>query len=726
MKHLFKIYLVFLLIISYQVLSQEPNTSPTQVQTPEQEQQQISKPTAEKEIEEVLVLGEKTNPDTIERETEQLISVAGAGLDPLQAIFTLPGVTENNDGEPVFRGSASADNLYYVDLVPVAYLFHIFGNSIIDKKVLRKFNLYPSAFPSKYSNATAGVLDIELRDPKRQPFSFSADASFLISGVFAESQVGENGAFYINYRRSLLDLFADQLLGDDQGMDGIRIQQFPTDFDYTGKYVHNLGSSNKMTLIFTGAEDELGIEFQEDSEPVLRDPDLEGAVAVEFGFGTQGLIWDYEPDGGDLSISNRFIKRTSSVQQTYGNAGQRVLVNFDSSIYRIDLVKTLSSVQKVAIGYNLDQQTSELDIVAKFSPCSEFNPDPSCYDSEIPLIQINRTLKNVNTSNFYIEHHYDLYQHTYITAGINYFENALTNQARSELRFKIETELPQNYLLEFRYGDYSQLPDLIQLDELVGNPDLENPYARHYNFSIYKQFRHNLSLRVEWYYKNLYNVVTSTENLDDAEEFTESPPYSNDATGISKGMEILLKKELSNKWFGWFAASINSAKRTHTITNQVIAFEFEKPLQFDLVLNYRPTNKRKRWEHSLAINYQSGSLYTPVTEIEYVGDCDSIDSCIEEEGAYFIPVYGSLNSYRYPANFRLDLKFEYISQRLNGSELHFYIDIYNATSQQIVQSYSFSPLNGRTNVAPGFGEDVPVETEQGFGIIPSLGFQIKF
>gem|GEM_PF-1073351 len=678
-------------------------------------------------IEEVITTTTVERKDEINQETKQLISVAGAGLDPLQALFTLPGVSENNDGEPVFRGSASNDNQYYVDLIPVAYLFHLFGNSTIDRKILRQFNLFPSAFPSRYSNSTAGVLDIELREPKQQDVRIGVDASFIISGLFVESGVGENGAFYFSYRRSLLDYFADLLLGDEEvePTDGIRIQQFPISNDYTGKYVEQINADHKINLVINGAYDKVGVAFDEGSDPVLRDPDLEGEIALELGYDSQGIVWEYAPTEYDLTWTTRLINYYNYIKQTFGRGGQRTNLTANSLIFRSELLKVIDERRKVVIGYDVQRSNNDLDFVAKFSPCSEFTEDERCYDSELPLIELKREIKGVNTSNLFVESHYD-FASTYITAGVNYFENTITNQARAELRLKIEHELPQNYLLELRYGDYSQRPGLLETDPLIGNPDLMSPSAKHYNFKVFKQIDSLWSLQTEIYHKRLYGIVTTNDDLEDEELLTE-PPYTNDADGISEGVELLLKRELSNNWFGWFAASLNRAKRTNSVTNQTVSFQFERPVMFDLVFNYRP-NKKRRWEYSFALNFQSGALYTPVVDIEFAGDtgCNSVEQCLETEGAYFVPVYGDLNSHRYPDFYRLDLKIEYINEDSIGRTTSFFFDILNATNRENVIGYSFSAVEGQTGLAPGFGPNVPVEVEVTFGVIPSIGFQKTF
>lgn len=62
-------------------------------------------------MDELIIRGRSFAPLTeIDPETERLLNVAGAGMDPLAAVMSLPGVTFASDysSEPEVRGSAPA------------------------------------------------------------------------------------------------------------------------------------------------------------------------------------------------------------------------------------------------------------------------------------------------------------------------------------------------------------------------------------------------------------------------------------------------------------------------------------------------------------------------------------------------------------------------------------------------------------------------------------------
>src|SRR5688572_2875903 len=197
---------------------------------------------AGKPTEEVVVVGEKDASSTeMNQETERLLSIAGAANDPLQAIYALPGVTfSSGDGpggsDPVIRGSAPQDNAYFMDLIPARYIFHLFGNSIFDKHIISSFDLYPAAFSSKYGNATGGIIDVTLREPRNDRFTTTLHTSLLTAGALVETGIGDNQSLYATYRRSTMDLLIDEDDIEDEDDEGFTIDKLPVSDDYQLKY----------------------------------------------------------------------------------------------------------------------------------------------------------------------------------------------------------------------------------------------------------------------------------------------------------------------------------------------------------------------------------------------------------------------------------------------------------------------------------------------------------
>ena len=96
--------------------------------------------TQDVEVIEVVSKRNQANTEMTEQ-TEQLMSVAGIGNDPLSAVYSLPGIiyAGGDTGSPAVRGSSPDDNAFYIDDMPVGYIFHLFGDSIFNENLVQDF-----------------------------------------------------------------------------------------------------------------------------------------------------------------------------------------------------------------------------------------------------------------------------------------------------------------------------------------------------------------------------------------------------------------------------------------------------------------------------------------------------------------------------------------------------------------------------------------------------------
>src|SRR6185503_14460379 len=124
----------------------------------------------------------------------------------------------------------------FMDLIPAKYIFHLFGNSIFDKHIINSFDLYPAAFSSKYGNATGGIIDVTLREPRNESFTTTLHTSLLTAGALVETGIGDNQSLYATYRRSTMDLLIDEEDITDDDDEGLRINKLPVSDDYQVKY----------------------------------------------------------------------------------------------------------------------------------------------------------------------------------------------------------------------------------------------------------------------------------------------------------------------------------------------------------------------------------------------------------------------------------------------------------------------------------------------------------
>jgi hypothetical protein len=655
--------------------------------------------------EEVLVVGEKEEPATeMKEETVELFAIAGAATDPLQAIYALPGVTfSTSEGpggsDPVIRGSAPQDNAYFIDWIPASYIFHLFGNSIFDHHAINSFELYPAAFPSKYGNATGGIIDVALREPKKEDFATTLHTSLLTAGVLAETGIGDHQSIYAAYRRSTMDLLLDENdLNDDD--EGFTIDDLPVSSDYVFKYLWRPDARNSFSLVAIGATDTLAATFEEDNREALRDPDFAGPASLEQGFDSQGITWNWQGDGREAKAV--FSHSSENDDLIYGR-DQHEKTAADRYVARAHYWQTLNENHSLSAGALVEDRQYELDFNAKLVACNDLDPECSTVDAE--YVSYRDSLK-VLAHEIYAEDRWTIAGKHAFTFGLHYAGDDYLGSGRVEPRLRFDYQIGGKLSAYAAAGQYSQLPQLREMIEVLGNPDLETIKADHYALGFSQAFGGSWRWNADVYYKNLQDVVISAEQDGGAAN------YSNRAEGRAYGLELVLRKDLRKRWSGWASLSLSKSERTNTATGETIDFEHDKPVLFNLVGNRL---FGKHWTLGFVWNYQSGARYTPV-----------VDLVPSSNPAVLEPVYGRLNSERYPAYHRLDFRAEYLRPKSWG-HWKLYLDIINLYDHENVSEYEYAP-DGKDLIAtpPGYGPHVPVAQEIRDGLFPSLGFELRF
>ena len=169
-----------------------------------------------------------------------------------------------------------------------------------------------------------------------------------------------------------------------------------------------------------------------------------------------------------------------------------------------------------------------------------------------------------------------------------------------------------------------------------------------------KQLNNGWNVKSELYYKQLDDLVTGDDELR----------YANNGKGETIGLDTLIRKEVTDKLSGWLSVSLSESTRTNKRTGENFDFEYDQPINASLVANYQLTSSlsvgAKLWVHS-------GALYTPI-----IGATPD-----DEIEGFYNPVYGPINSKRFPLYNRLDLRLNNDKTLPNGRQVTWYLELLN-------------------------------------------------
>lgn len=651
-----------------------------------------------KDVEKINITGNRNRPNSEPTEqTQQLLAIAGIDSDPLAAAFSLPGVVYGGGdfgGEPAIRGSSPDDNSFFVDNVPVDYIFHLFGDSIFNKNIVRTFDLHSAAYGSTYSDATGGVFDVKLRDPRKQPIKTTFDASFLKVGVFTEGSLADNQAFYFSYRHSLLQFFFPE--GEEE--DGVKVFEAPISDDYQGKYQWLVGDDHKVTFAIGGASDKLGLSISEQSEEGRSDPDIVGDAFAKTSFDNQSLTWDYFPNRTDQY--SLLVSHLAEQQNEYFGDEQFVKVDEDAWVLRAFAQTNRFPSHSLKAGVDVENRAIDyaIDLIPYF--CTE--QTNNCVDQKGERINDKDRL-DVKVTALYLEDIWTINSDWQLTSGLRAEKENYSDSSFVHPRIRLDW-MPTNKLaFHMRAGKYSQLQSAEYTVRILGNPDLDpiesSQVALGSDWSIVDLW----SLSGEVYYKEIEKLPRSLDIENDPLNLR----YTNEVSGETKGIELLLEKARGNEnWHSWLSLSWSTSDRTDDVTNVTTPYRLDTPVVVNWVYNMDISEK---WSFGLRYTFRSGARYSPIVGIKPNPDYPE----------NFVPVYGELNSEQLPNYSRLDIQADYATTFF-GKEASWTFALINALGQQNTFGYYYEPKEGDTL------SNYKITPEEGIGAFPSIGFSVSF
>jgi hypothetical protein len=159
-----------------------------------------------------------------EQEVEQS---AGTFGDPSRFVQMLPGVVSDNDqrNDFIVRGGNPAETLFVIDNIEMPTINQLALSdttggfvSMIDGAAVQHMTLHTDAYDSKFDQRLSAVMEMSTRP--EGPVGYHVRSEFGVGGTGGsiERPLGADGSMFISARRSILNLFTN-----DVGMNGVPI-----------------------------------------------------------------------------------------------------------------------------------------------------------------------------------------------------------------------------------------------------------------------------------------------------------------------------------------------------------------------------------------------------------------------------------------------------------------------------------------------------------------------
>ncbi len=556
---------------------------------------------------ETVVEGERETLEVTRRtlERRQMTTVPGTFGDPIRVIQSLPGLARTPfvTGFLLIRGSNPDDSGVFIDGHRVPLLFHFLGGpSVLNAEFLDKIDLYPGGFPARYGRSIGGIVGVGTRSSKSEGVHGSADIDFLDAGGYVRFPIGKKGSMAVAGRRSYLDFMLGFFLPDQEP--GQTLIVVPVYDDEQVRLDYDFGRQGKASVFYIRSSDVLKV-LSEDAED-------DSSVALNSSIGFQRLIGKYERRiAGDLRLSLSPAIGVDSIGFSGAPGGDDdAFVGLDivsrSLSYRMRTFGKLGRHLYLDAGLDLESRSTRWELLIPL------NDDISIDDAiDIPPELLIRNTDS-HMAALYADLAVDL-GNLRLVPGVRLDGYLLQSQTQLTLdprlvgRYKISSE----WLAKGYVGLFHQPPQPEALDPEFGNPEVEPEQAVHIGLGGEWQFAKNWDVDFEGYFIDRSNqiVATNAATVDSETGDIQRTFWANTRVGDTIGAEVLLRRQVTRKLFGWASYTYSKTRQRDTPDEEYIPSSFDQRHTLNVVSSYSTDNN---WEFGARFRLATGR---PITEV---------------------------------------------------------------------------------------------------------------
>lgn len=608
--------------------------------------------------------------------------------DPLRAVQALPGVASNDDFDARFalHGADFRRVGLYLDGILLHAPFHMVAGEPatgsltgFNGDTLEAVSLHTGAFPARYQDRTAGVLDLVSRDGNREQPSLRATASASNAGVSAEGPLGRagRGSWLASARKSYLQYMIRRTSTDPTLAFGFTDGQLRLAYDVARG--HNLAFSvteGYSDLDRTDARNSLG-----------------GNSLMTSGYHltNTGLAWRWAPSDR-LLMTNR----AAYIRERYEN-GNRESLTLASGMYREwafggDATWNWSSQAALEAGWSARRLGED-----GYSNRYQYNP--------FAVRRLEDFGGTALRGGGYVQQSWSpLSGRLFVSAGARWDRHSTNDTQAVSPHASLAVQLGRSTRWQFGWGQYVQFPELAVFTSRVGSRTLLAERANHFLMALEQRLDGRTRLRVEfyeredrdliwrsWYDPRLVNGVVFNPPADD--------PYRNVLGGYARGFEIFLQRRSANRLTGWVSYSHGRARLRDGVSRAEYFAEQDQRHGLNLYSSYR-----MRPTVNLSLRYVYGSGFP-------------IPGFLRKQGSKYY-LAGTRNALRLEDYQRADARINK-SFHAGRARITLYGEVVNVFNRANYRFDSFNGYNSRTGQAS-------VTLDKMFPILPSAGILLEW
>lgn len=465
--------------------------------------------------------------------------VPGFGGDAIKVVRALPGVARPSfiSGEILIRGSGPEDSRFLLDGVTIYRLFH-FGaiRSVYNADLLSAIDLYRGGFGARYGGAIGGVVEVKGRPAQTDRWHGKLDLNLMDVAARVEGPVSEKVGFQASGTYSYIgDVIREATKGEAMAV-------APLYRDAYARLDWKASERNKAFLTYSTSVDNLEI------------------ITPDFRGGSGELTENTSRGGSDDWFHLALLGLNTRIGSASSNELRFSLVQSDASGSFFGAAKY--SVESKGIAFR-----DELNIAVsdKFSVKPGVDLSYEGYDflfgvtSQKGIVKTNSLLR-IATLGAYTNVEYHPFPRWLVIPGIRYDYFPEVEDGRPGYRIASRYEYRDGLTLKGAAGTYSQSPKFTGItSEGLGNPDLPLTEAVHYVAGHEWKITDLTSLDVQGFFNTQSHIPNATDSLDPVTG--RDLNYVADMDARMYGMEVLLRQDRGQRFFGWISYTLSRSER---------------------------------------------------------------------------------------------------------------------------------------------------------------------
>jgi TonB family protein len=598
----------------------------------------------------------------------QLIDkVPGAASDPLAVVQDLAGVARVplGSGEIIVRGSAPRDTRVFVAGAEIPTVYHFGGlRSVLPLAVVESIDFYPGNFSPYYGRATGGIIDVSLKRLQPARPAGYVDVNLYDSGAYVAIPLGGRAVVAAAVRRSYVDALLKAFFPSDAAV-GFATAPRYYDYQLVGQYRPRPGHDLRFMLF--GSDDRLALLFKQPAD------------------------FDPQAGGNQFGLSTTFYRSLFSYAYTPNE-------NF-SNTFRVAQGRNWLAFGIGVLSFSVDSYTSQIRDTARFrfgdraalsvggdlsflrgGGTIALPPRPK--EGQPPANTDYAAIRRAEFSGLtwwspaaFTDLELRPWSSLLLVPGfrVDYFSRI--EEWTFEPRFALRQNLGESVVAKAGVGLFHQEPDFGEDYPGFGNPGLHSEKAWHYSAGVEWQPGHGLSLDSTLFYKALSDLVSPTSKTVVENGVVTPLIYDNGGRGRVVGLELLLRRDFSDKLTGWIAYTLSRSQRLDSGSTTWRLFDYDQTHILTALGSYKFA---RNWTLGGRFRFVSGNPRTPIT-----------GSVVNATADRYEPLFGAVNSARNSAFHQLDLR---LDKRwlFNRWILDTYLDVQNVYDHRYAEGLQYS------------------------------------